>query len=508
MASTIKEFYRTSHIFITGGTGFVGIALLEKLLRDVPFEKVYLLLRPKKGMSVEERLKQVLDNKIIKALNLDESETVKKFVLISGDIEQDNLGISEEQTQLIQSNVTVVIHSAASLDFGGSMKETGRANLLGTRRVLNLCAGMKKLKAMVHVSSAYANANLKFAEEIIYPTPGDAEKVIQMIEEVPEEELVKNAAELLGSHINMYTFTKALAEHEVAKANSRHPTAIIRPSMIVGAWLEPVPGWTISRNGPQGFFMGAANGVVRRLPVDKDLIYDYIPIDVVVNHILVAAWIVDAKKPATTPVYHATSSTNNPFRWNCLLNQMTAVLHDYPSAKAIWYPTLKLLPSILIYRISSIIFHFLPALFFDAMLKVTGQRPKLIRLHRTINKSLHLLEPFIFNEWKFDNKNAMALELEVPSEEKETFYLNISKLDWDHFFYNLAKGVRRYLMNEDDKTIEAAKRKDRRFMVMNILVQILFFYVLTLTLQFVTQGGFYSALMFSLPLFVSIMYFL
>ncbi|KAL1455193.1 hypothetical protein WDU94_009304 [Cyamophila willieti] len=257
MAPTIKEFYKNSHIFITGGTGFVGIAILEKFLRDVPFERIYLLLRPKKGMSVEDRLKQVLDNKIIKALNLDESETAKKFVVVSGDIEQDNLGISDEQRQLIQSNVTVVIHSAASLDFGGSMKETGRANLLGTRRVLNLCAGMKHLKAMVHVSSAYANANRKFAEEIIYPAPGDAEKVIHMIEEVSEEELVKNAAELLGSHVNMYTFTKALAEHEVAKANSHHPTAIIRPSMIVGAWREPVPGWTISRNGPQGVFSWA-----------------------------------------------------------------------------------------------------------------------------------------------------------------------------------------------------------------------------------------------------------
>ncbi|KAI5727164.1 hypothetical protein M8J76_015218 [Diaphorina citri] len=121
MAPTIKEFYKNSHIFITGGTGFVGIALLEKFLRDVPFEKIYLLLRPKKGMSVDERLKQVLDNK-------------------------DKLGISEEQIRLIHANVTVVIHSAASLDFGGSMKETGNANLLGTRRVLGLCAGIANLK--------------------------------------------------------------------------------------------------------------------------------------------------------------------------------------------------------------------------------------------------------------------------------------------------------------------------------------------------------------------------
>lgn len=60
--------------------------------------------------------------------------------------------------------------------------------------------------------------------------------------------------------------------------------------LVVGAWKEPVPGWTNSKNGPQGFIMGAAKGVVRRLPVDKNLVYDYIPVDVVVNEIIVAAW--------------------------------------------------------------------------------------------------------------------------------------------------------------------------------------------------------------------------
>jgi fatty acyl-CoA reductase len=57
--------------------------------------------------------------------------------------------------------------------------------------------------------------------------------------------------------------------------------------MITTAWKEPVPGWTISKNGPQGFLMGASKGVVRRLPVGTKLIYDYIPVDVVVNEILV-----------------------------------------------------------------------------------------------------------------------------------------------------------------------------------------------------------------------------
>lgn len=59
---------------------------------------------------------------------------------------------------------------------------------------------------------------------------------------------------------------------------------------VTAAWKEPIPGWTISKNGPQGFLMGASKGVVRRLPVGTSLIYDYIPIDVVVNQILVTGY--------------------------------------------------------------------------------------------------------------------------------------------------------------------------------------------------------------------------
>lgn len=62
--------------------------------------------------------------------------------------------------------------------------------------------------------------------------------------------------------------------------------------VVVGAWKEPVRGWTISKNGPQGFLLGASKGVVRRLPVGENLIYDYIPVDIVVNNLIVAAYAV------------------------------------------------------------------------------------------------------------------------------------------------------------------------------------------------------------------------
>lgn len=39
--------------------------------------------------------------------------------------------------------------------------------------------------------------------------------------------------------------------------------------------------------------MGASKGIVRRLPVAENLVYDYIPVDIVVNSLIVAAYSID-----------------------------------------------------------------------------------------------------------------------------------------------------------------------------------------------------------------------
>ncbi|RZF33950.1 hypothetical protein LSTR_LSTR010433, partial [Laodelphax striatellus] len=52
-------------ILITGGTGFIGKVLVEKLLRSCShLSKIYLIIRSKKGKDVRQRLNELLNASI------------------------------------------------------------------------------------------------------------------------------------------------------------------------------------------------------------------------------------------------------------------------------------------------------------------------------------------------------------------------------------------------------------------------------------------------------------
>lgn len=153
------------------------------------------------------------------------------MIPINGDVGEENLGISAADRQTLIDNVNVVIHSAATLDFHESLRPTVNINLLGTRRVMELSSQIRNLKSMVHVSSAYVNSYLVECEEILYPPPENAEKVIDLTSTLSDEALVELQPKLLKEHPNTYTFTKHLAEHEVNKCADKFPCGIVRPSM-------------------------------------------------------------------------------------------------------------------------------------------------------------------------------------------------------------------------------------------------------------------------------------
>lgn len=56
----VSDWYRGKTIFITGASGFMGKVLIEKLLYACPgLNKIYALMRPKRGKSVGQRVEDM-----------------------------------------------------------------------------------------------------------------------------------------------------------------------------------------------------------------------------------------------------------------------------------------------------------------------------------------------------------------------------------------------------------------------------------------------------------------
>jgi nucleoside-diphosphate-sugar epimerase len=136
-------------VLLTGGTGFVGKEILWQAAHDDDITEVVVVVRPKR---IKDRktgeLLQTLDpaergEKLLDQLWLEAPGQRAKFRFVDGDVEKPNLGIGEEELEVLKATLTHVIHCAASVAFDDPYEKSFRANVSGTLNALRFSHGLQ-----------------------------------------------------------------------------------------------------------------------------------------------------------------------------------------------------------------------------------------------------------------------------------------------------------------------------------------------------------------------------
>lgn len=106
---------------------------------------------------------------------------IEKLSMIEGDCALPNLGISFTDQEKLVKEVDVVVHCAATTRFDEHLRTATYINVRALHDLIQIAEKMEKLKAFIHVSTAYSNCIRKDVGEICYkPTmsPGDLINIV------------------------------------------------------------------------------------------------------------------------------------------------------------------------------------------------------------------------------------------------------------------------------------------------------------------------------------------
>ncbi|XP_046422619.1 putative fatty acyl-CoA reductase CG5065 isoform X1 [Neodiprion fabricii] len=472
--TSIPAFYAGRSIFITGGTGFMGKVLIEKLLRSCPaVEEIFLLMRPKKNSTIDARLKEMLTSPLYDKLKKTNPSAFKKLIPVAGDVAEEGLGLPPVERRVLIEKVSIVFHVAANVRFDDPLKHAVLMNTRGTREVCILAASMKKLVVLLHVSTTYGNTDRPVVEEVLYPAHTDWKKAIKIVENTDENILNIMTPKFLGKLPNTYTFTKQLAEHVINEYAGIIPCVIFRPSVVVATLEEPMPGWMDNFNGPVGLMIGGGKGVLKSVYGNPDLIVDFIPVDVAIKSLLVSAWqrgITPITRDPSVPVYNCSSNGIRAVTTKAMINLALEIVAEIPLEGCLWVPNTTMYSNIFIYYLTVWIFHFIPAVIIDTVLKISGAKPRLLRLHRKIYTANFALTHFLKEKFTFEHAKLLGLNDMVPQSDRADFNVDIGKFGIRDYFIKCLIGSKMYLLKEDmNKVAEAKAHYDKMWWIDRVL---------------------------------------
>ena len=379
-----------NRIAITGSTGFLGTALVERLLRSVPDCELVLLIRAGRMRNVEQRAaREIFKNNCFDRIRTElsgkdafDAEVARRVQVIEGDVGTDGLGLTEAGRAVL-ATCDIVIHSAATVSFDSPLDLAVEVNLMGPTRIARTLGDLGVTPHLVAVSTCYVAGNRRGAapEIPVDESPfwisdinwqrevdgarrlrADAEAASRQPEQLARfmdqarQELGGAGTPLLAAKSEQYradwvkaqlveagraraaslgwpdayAMTKALGEQALGQNRGAVPVSVVRPAIIESAWSEPVPGWIRGFRMAEPVIISYARGLLKEFPGVPEGTVDVIPVDLVVGAIIGVAARGPANADGSPDITQVASGSANPLKYERLVGLVQSWFADHP----------------------------------------------------------------------------------------------------------------------------------------------------------------------------------
>jgi alcohol-forming fatty acyl-CoA reductase len=362
-----------AHVLLTGGTGFLGQATLEKLLSAYPTTRMSVLIRGRRGAPAARRLETLMLKPVFKSWRERTGDdkwqqaVSERVSLIEGDLGDVTL----------PSDIDVVIHAASSVAFDRPIDEAFATNVSGVVALYQALAAASADPHVVHVSTAYVagvrkgvvpeaalehtvdwRAELASARTTRADVERDSRRpetlrklaarargqhgkagpqsVAAAAEEARQEWVTKRLVDYGRSRAqslgwpDVYTFTKALGERAAEElwAGQGHRLSVVRPAVVESSLRHPYPGWIDGFKMAEPLIIAYGQGMLPEFPGLPDSVLDIIPVDLVVNAMLAVA--ADPPEAGSPGYFHVGSGTRNPLAFRSLYENVREYFRRHP----------------------------------------------------------------------------------------------------------------------------------------------------------------------------------
>lgn len=360
-----------SHVLLTGATGFLGQATLEKLLSAYPRTRVSVLIRPKGSTPAQRRFEALLRKPVFRPLR----ERIGEEELRRVAAERVNVIEGDLGDVTLPADLDVVIHGASTVSFDPPIDEAFRTNVGGVVTLYEALHAAGADPHVVHVSTAYvagvrkgvvpearldhtvdrraemagalaARADVErdsrrpeVLRRSLARARGEHRKagpqaVVSAAEDARQEWVTdrlvdygRARAQSLGWP-DVYTFTKALGERAAEELWGERRLSIVRPAIVESSLHHPYPGWIDGYKMADPLIIAYGRGILPEFPGLPDSVVDIIPVDLVVNAILAVA--ATPPERGATGYFHVGSGSRNPLSFRGLYENVRDYFRRHP----------------------------------------------------------------------------------------------------------------------------------------------------------------------------------